>query len=248
MTKSLLILNYHQIVDAINSESSRYTITESNFIEQIKLIQQNKIPIISLSDWKNKKHQAPLSIAFTFDDGNISDFTIAYKTLHHENLTASFFPILTKINSKGYVNWQQLKTMAQNGFNIGSHGVNHKNLLRISQQDCSYEISESKNCLEQNLGQCVNDFSLPYGMYNDKITSTLKEAGYQAVYTTRAKLNSTPESFLQHRININNTISPQEFEQIILLNKKLLHRKKIRSSISFLLNKKFGINFYRSTK
>jgi len=250
MKKSLLILNYHQIIEdnklKESTKLSRFSVTQTDFISQIRLIKSKNIPIVSLSDWVKNNCSDGLSILLTFDDGNKSDYEIVYKTLKKEKVTATFFPILSKINTKNGINWSQLKEMADNGFIIGSHGVNHLNLLKLSEKESSFELEESKKRIEDNINHNVCYLSLPFGMYNSKILALSAQAKYHIVLSTRVKLNAALDSFLLHRLNMKRNISLGEFEKIISLNKRVIKRKKIISSVSFLVKKRLNLTEARN--
>jgi len=252
MTKSILILNYHQIIRDSGTQngaiSSPFSVKQSDFLNQIKIIKGKNIPIISFQDWKNNNTNAPLSIILTFDDGHKSDYEIVFQTLLQEKVTASFFPILSEINAKQRVNWAQLKEITTSGFTVGSHGVSHKSLPQLHKEESHFELTESKRIIEQNIGQKVDVISLPFGMYNNKLLTVLKEVGYNTALTTRARINTSSKSFLLHRINIKSTTSMNEFEQIISLNNGLMKRKKFISNASFSVNKILGVSLVDSIK
>ena len=46
--------------------------------------------------------------------------------------------------------------MNKNGIEFGSHTVNHPILTNISLDDAKWEIENSKNCIEENIGQKLN--------------------------------------------------------------------------------------------
>lgn len=242
MKKSLIILNYHEILrDQLREggdKSSPFAIRAVDFLKQMDCIQQKNIPVVSLADWKQKKVNSPLSIALTFDDGHQSDYEIVCPKLMEYNYSASFFPILSAFGMDKRMNWQQIEEMARNGFLIGSHGVNHINLLQLDEATCLSELKKSKVQMENQIHQEVSLFSLPYGMYNSRILNQISEVGYAAALSTRVKINTDNDAFLMHRVNIKQRTSLQEFEDLIGLNTNVLFKKKIVSAISYTLNKR----------
>ena len=51
------------------------------------------------------------------------------------------------------------------GWEIASHGVTHRNLLKLSDKEVEYELSESKRVLSNIVGD-VMTYAYPYGSYN----------------------------------------------------------------------------------
>ena len=55
--------------------------------------------------------------------------------------------------------------LKENGWEIASHGVTHRNLLKLSDKEVEYELSESKRVLSNIVGD-VMTYAYPYGSYN----------------------------------------------------------------------------------
>jgi len=60
------------------------------------------------------------------------------------------------------------------GWEIGSHGVTHRNLLKLSLPDVEYELSESKKFLTKYFGEIIS-YAYPYGDYNKLILRSVKK-------------------------------------------------------------------------
>ncbi len=79
------------------------------------------------------------------------------------------------------MNWNNIQTLEEEGYEIGSHSMNHKKLSKLSYEEMAYEIIESKICLQDN-GLKVNSFSFPYndGDDNKKILKIIADNYYIA--------------------------------------------------------------------
>ncbi len=85
--------------------------------------------------------------------------------------------------TKGFwpVTWSQLKEMAHNGVEIGSHTVNHVSLSRIDGDRAAWELGRSKEKLQQILGTNVVSFCYPYGTVADvnrRVCEAVRQMGY----------------------------------------------------------------------
>lgn len=89
-----------------------------------------------------------------------------------------------------YMNAQQLKTLSNNGFEIGSHGMTHSLLIAdyINEQKIISEFQNSKQWLEEVTGKPINSFCFPAGRYNNSIIELAESVGYTStclVYRTK---------------------------------------------------------------
>ena len=150
----------------------------------------------------------------TFDDGNISDYTIVLPKLLDNSLKATFFVVTDLIGSKNYVTWEMLEEMSNLGMNIGSHTCSHKNLLLLKEKDLNMEIGISKSIIEQKIGKEVINFSCPYGIYNKRIEICAKKYSYKNFFTSNNGL-SRADSFKKNRNSINSLTTKKSFKKIL---------------------------------
>ena len=149
----MLILAYHKIISkGYNFQKDHvgsfpYCLDKENFIQQIKCLAESGFQTISLSQFIKASEETILpekTIILTFDDGDISNYTIAYPILKKYNFKATFFIITDKVDTPGYVTWQNIKEMSDNEMEIGSHTKSHAYLPRLSDSEISFEFKNSK--------------------------------------------------------------------------------------------------------
>ena len=76
--------------------------------------------------------------------------------------------------------WEQLREMVDSGLcTVGGHTKTHSGLTRISKEKALYELTESKNAIENHLQVKVKHFSSPHSMEDENIRYLIKEAGYE---------------------------------------------------------------------
>lgn len=83
------------------------------------------------------------------------------------------------------LSWDNVREMHRNGFEIGSHGVTHWILTRISPAQLEHELSQSKQRIENELEVPIHGFSYPNGDYSDHIIDLLQRAGYTYACTIK---------------------------------------------------------------
>ena len=97
-----------------------------------------------VAPWHGFKQGA---ITYSFDDGCAGQLTSALPSLNKYGLKASFNLVTQWVS-----NWGSWKQAAQSGHEIASHTVSHANLNAAGET----ELSQSKQIIEQNIGQeCV---------------------------------------------------------------------------------------------
>jgi peptidoglycan/xylan/chitin deacetylase (PgdA/CDA1 family) len=122
-------------------------------------------------------HAQPLSEGLTsdkvvilnFDDGRKTQFTHAKSILDKYGFKATFYIVCNYVENKpGFMDWEEVKQLYEEGYDIGSHGMNHVNLDKLSKKDLKVEIGKSKKCLEDH-GIDVTSFAYPFNKgSNDK--------------------------------------------------------------------------------
>jgi peptidoglycan/xylan/chitin deacetylase (PgdA/CDA1 family) len=81
------------------------------------------------------------------------------------------------------MNWSQIKELARNGMEIGSHTHRHVILANVSTDLAIEELGLSKGAIERKLGISCDSFSYPKGSYpeagNEQTNQLVKKTGYQ---------------------------------------------------------------------
>jgi peptidoglycan/xylan/chitin deacetylase (PgdA/CDA1 family) len=118
-------------------------------------------------------------IILTFDDGSESVFTTAMPIMQKYGFTGTAFVVLNFIGAARYMDAEQIKTMHESGWEIGSHSLSHVNLRQRpgKQED---EIASSKRRLEIWLGFPIRVFAYPFGANDASSLELVNEAGYIA--------------------------------------------------------------------
>ena len=132
-------------------------------------------------------------ICLTFDDGDRSAFDHAFPVLVERGLRAAFFVVPEWLDTlrPGTIGWQECRSLAQAGMEVGSHGLTHRRLSEIDGDDALTELSASRARIEAELGQPCLHFACPWGQpvldYRPRRDPVLaRAAGYRSFFTTFA--------------------------------------------------------------
>ena len=138
------------------------------------------------------------AVIINFDDGSKGQFTYAKPILDQYGFKATFFIVCNYANSgsKNYMNWNEITQLQNDGQDIESHTMNHRDLTALPLNEVNFEVGQSKQCLLDhgiiNNGIGVNVFAYPFheGPNDPTIVNTV------AKYYDIARSGNIPLQFL----------------------------------------------------
>jgi peptidoglycan/xylan/chitin deacetylase (PgdA/CDA1 family) len=224
-------LLYHTL-ESEKKSREKYTLSRGQFEQQMRFLFESGFASVLLDDVCDPYSLlATKAVAITFDDGNLSDYSVAHPILRKYGFVATFFIPTAWIGRKNYVDWTHLRHMALEGMSIQSHGLTHAFLSDLSEDALSEELHDSKRVIEENLGTSVKYISMPGGYYSNAVLRLARQAGYRGVMTSTPGLNCSKtnqmEFFLLKRFNITQKTS---FDKFVALANGDLFRTSLERS------------------
>lgn len=185
----LTVLAYHQVTDPANDGSS---VSTAAFRQQMTFLKAN-YRVVRLADAVKTLSAAGASerlVAVTFDDGYLDNATTAAPILRSLGLPATFFvstdmigggrpfphDVLSGRPPQEPMTWDDLRSLAAQGFDIGSHTCSHADMGTIPLEDAEREVRCSRERIEQELNRPVRLFAFPYGRLRNMRTETMAAA------------------------------------------------------------------------
>jgi peptidoglycan/xylan/chitin deacetylase (PgdA/CDA1 family) len=83
--------------------------------------------------------------------------------------------------------WDQLRSLADDGVEMGSHGVSHAHLPALFDDELGRELAESKKAIEAELGRPCTELAYPYGEHDARVRAFARRAGYERAYGLRGR-------------------------------------------------------------
>ena len=117
------------------------------------------------------------AVILTFDDGLKSHYTNAKPILDKYGYKATFDIICNDVGTSGSLSWEDITALYNEGHNIGSHTMNHKDLSELSKKMVNFEVGESKQCLLDH-GITTSIFAYPYNGGSDEASVVNTVAKY----------------------------------------------------------------------
>jgi peptidoglycan/xylan/chitin deacetylase (PgdA/CDA1 family) len=127
-----------------------------------------------------------------FDDGRATQITYVVPLLEKYGLVATFYVFTNAIGRPGYVTWDDLARLENDGDEVASHTVFHPFLTKITDvAELEREIGGSKRTLDARLQHPAVSLAYPFGLSNELAVATVKAAGYTSARGLRHTLVQT---------------------------------------------------------
>lgn len=177
--RAIPILTYHSL-----DESGSVTSVRPRFFrEHMRLLAQRGFAGISLSQlldgWDDIAPLPERPVVLTFDDGFANLLEHAAPVLSELGFRATIFVVSGRCGQTNdwpnqapdiprlpLLSWSELARLAAAGFEVGAHSVTHRPLTKIPAAEAEREIVESKSMIENHLGQAVQAFAYPFGLFS----------------------------------------------------------------------------------
>ncbi len=116
--------------------------------------------------------------------------------------------------------WDQIRLMAADGMEIGSHTVTHPILSMQAPEEAAWEVRQSKLTLERELGLPIRHFAYPNGRscdFSRDVIAHLEDAGYQSACSTmEGVVTRRSEMYALERVGIYHDPSLPRFIRALL--------------------------------
>lgn len=213
---NLPILMYHA-VEAGEPSGYGYAVPAAQFERQLDAIRREGFETISLGQlFDGLDGKAPLPrkpIVLTFDDAYRNVYQVAWPLMRERAMTGTLFVVADHVGgsnewdeAKGMprldlMDASELKSLADAGWEIGSHGCRHLELAKADENQQRDEIFRSKSELESLLGITPGFYAYPYGSYSEPVKEMLREAGYRGACSMFSRASSvTADRFCLRRV------------------------------------------------
>jgi peptidoglycan/xylan/chitin deacetylase (PgdA/CDA1 family) len=203
-----LVLMYHS-VEPYQADPYLVTVSPPRFGQQMRWLARRGLRGVSIRDLLAARAAGAGKglVGLTFDDG-YADFTRhALPVLRRYGFGATVFVIAGRLGGdnawdpegprKRLMDGREVRELAQDGIEIGSHGLRHVR-LPAARDSLAEEVGGSRLILQEITGDPVGGFCYPYGDLDADTVTRVRDMGYDygcaiwpSAYTSRLALPRT---------------------------------------------------------
>jgi peptidoglycan/xylan/chitin deacetylase (PgdA/CDA1 family) len=222
----VLCLMYHRLAprgecESIQGVNRHYTVPTEEFENQISFLKQQGYEFLTANEAarftrRNLKLDQP-AILLTFDDGCRSVFESALPVLRRHGVPATAF-ITTDPAAYIFEYGQRRMTegelieLEKGGIRCESHGVTHRPLLQLTDEELTAELITSKSELQAVVGREVKFLSAPGDWLDRRVARRARQAGYEAIWVSQpGAMRPGLNPFGLPRLNVDGTATLDQF-------------------------------------
>ncbi|MEU9336755.1 polysaccharide deacetylase family protein [Streptomyces sp. NPDC048290] len=180
---------YHSVGDC-SDDPYRITVTPARLERQLRWLGRHGLRGVSVGDLLAARARGAGQglVGLTFDDG-YADFTEqALPLLRRFGCGATLFVLPGRFGGdnawdplgprKPLLTEAGVRRAADDGIEIGSHGLTHLDLTRVDDANLTAEVTDSRARLTALTGAPVTGFCYPYGTVDARVVGAVRTAGY----------------------------------------------------------------------
>lgn len=186
-----MVLVYHKVADGLFLDFTSVPI--KRFTRDMRIIADFGFKCVPIGDYIKAEDKSKI-VGLGFDDGYKDIIENVYHVLFDLGFRATIFPVVGYLGKKNY--WEpffggralhlsidDLYWLVEHGFELGSHSMTHRNLLKLKSNELRYELKSSYDILSYIAGKPIEIISFPFSMYNRRVTEIALEIGYKYIVT-----------------------------------------------------------------
>jgi peptidoglycan/xylan/chitin deacetylase (PgdA/CDA1 family) len=195
MSDDTLVLCYHALSEVFPAQLST---TPERFARQLRRLARQGYEGVTFGEAVGRP--VGRKVAVTFDDGYRSVLRLGLPILDELGWPATIFVPTDFVGSDlpmswaGIdrwvggehesellpLNWEELETLANHGWEVGSHTCSHPKLTKLDDDSLARELNVSKASCEQHLKRACPSLAYPYGDVDARVVRATAAAGYRA--------------------------------------------------------------------
>src|SRR5690349_12107918 len=221
-----LVLCYH----AVSPDwPERYTVTPDALETHVRELLRRGYRGVTFEEAVNAD-MADRVFALTFDDAYRSVRERALALLDKLGVPATVFAVASFADAAAPVTtalgewadgphahelqsmgWDELRALAEYGWEIGSHTRTHPMLTRLGDHELRDELAGSRAACEEAVGRPCRSLAYPYGDFDERVSKAAAAAGYEQAATLFGGQPQAPYPLEWPRVAINRHHSPRAF-------------------------------------
>jgi len=202
-TASVTVLAFHAVADLGDDPVlAEYGVPPARFAEHLDALARRGWSFVDLdavlAALDGRAQLPERALLVTFDDCYLDLLSVAVPLLAERGIPAVAYAVAGLTGAAN--EWDRplgarelrlldaggLQALAAAGIEVGSHGMNHRQLTKLPPAEAVAEIRDSAAALEALGLPRPRTFSYPHGECNPEIETAVRESGYRAAFTVTA--------------------------------------------------------------
>ena len=190
-----IVLAYHAVADGFPAPLA---VTPAALRDQLTLLVERGYRGVTFSGLAEARGKGKL-LAVTFDDAYRSVHSLAAPILAELGLPGTVFAPTSYIGTERPMSWpgierwletpharelvpmswDELRSLAEAGWEVGSHTVTHPRLTSLEDGLLDAELRDSRLECSERMGEPCTSIAYPYGDHDDRVVAATARAGYE---------------------------------------------------------------------
>lgn len=182
------ILTYHSVGDPTDDPYG-ITVSAERLDAQLTWLRRRRLTAVGIATLLRTPDAGRRGlVGLTFDDGYADFVHEALPVLRRHGCTATVFVLPGRLGGsnvwdplgprKPLLTGDEIRTVAQAGMEIGSHGMRHRDLTELSDEELRAETHRSRELIQHITGTAPDGFCYPYGTVGRRVLESVRAAGY----------------------------------------------------------------------
>lgn len=151
--------------------------------------------------WRGTRPLPAKPIVLTFDDGYLSDYTVALPALRRHGWPG-VLDLAVRNLSPGDIDRWQVRRLIDAGWELAAHTVSHVDLTTVGTAQLRQEVAGSRAALQRMFGVRVDFFCYPLGHFDGRVVAAVRAAGYLGATTEHPGLARPGGRYTLARIRV----------------------------------------------
>jgi peptidoglycan/xylan/chitin deacetylase (PgdA/CDA1 family) len=181
------VLMYHSVGQGVSAEEDPHllTVTPQRLDAQLRALRRQGLRGMAMRELLAANGRG---VGLTFDDGYVDFVEEAVPVLRRHGATATVYALAGRLGGdnawdpdaprKPLMSAEQVWAAAAAGMEVGSHGLLHRRLPALDDEELHEELRASRQRLAEIVDGPVDGFAYPYGDLGPREVAAAKAAGY----------------------------------------------------------------------
>lgn len=146
------------------------------------------------------------TVSISFDDG-LTSAARACAAILERGWSATLFVVPGWVGGSrpGHLTWSDVVELAEQGIEVGTHGMAHERLCRFSRDEQRQVLIGARSAVEDRIGRAVSGTAYPHGLFDRVAVTVAAEAGYAYACTTLPGRNRPRDPYRLRRNEVVST-------------------------------------------